>query len=64
MLGDAALFVPPGDEEALAEAIVRALDDEDLRARLVVAGGDRAGRYSWERCGAGLAELYRRAASS
>jgi len=64
VLGDAALFVPPGDDDALAEAIVRALDDDDLRARLVVAGRDRAGRYSWERCGAGLAELYRRAASS
>jgi glycosyltransferase involved in cell wall biosynthesis len=62
VLGDAALLVPPGDEEALAGALVRALDDDDLRARLVAAGTDRALRYSWERCGAGLAELYRRAA--
>jgi glycosyltransferase involved in cell wall biosynthesis len=64
VLDNAALLVPPGDDEALAEAIVRALDDDDLRARLVVAGRDQAGRYSWERCGAGLAELYRRAAGS
>jgi glycosyltransferase involved in cell wall biosynthesis len=64
VLGDAALLVPPGDEEALAGAIARGLDDEELRARLVAAGKARAGRYSWEQCGSGLAELYRQAAAS
>ena len=61
VLGDAALFVRPGDDEALADALSRALDDDGLRARLVAAGTGQAGRYSWERCGAGLADLYRRA---
>jgi glycosyltransferase involved in cell wall biosynthesis len=42
--GDAAVLVEPGDAEALAEGIRRALGD---RERLVAAGLERAGRFSW-----------------
>lgn len=43
--GDAALLVDPGDDDALADAVLAALDDEDL-AR---AGLARAAEFSWER---------------
>jgi alpha-1,3-rhamnosyl/mannosyltransferase len=42
VVGDAALLVPPGDPEALAEGVRRVAADEALRARLVAAGRVRA----------------------
>lgn len=43
-----ALLVPPGDEPALARAIVRLLDDAALRARLGAAARARAlERHTW-----------------
>jgi GT2 family glycosyltransferase/glycosyltransferase involved in cell wall biosynthesis len=38
VLGDAGLLVPPGDADALADAINRLLDDTELRARCQAAG--------------------------
>lgn len=62
VLGDGALLVAPGDHEALAEALALVLDDEASRAALVGRGRAHAARFSWERCGLGLASLYRAAA--
>jgi glycosyltransferase involved in cell wall biosynthesis len=44
-LGDAALFVPPTDAAAAADA-VRRLEDRALRPRLIDAGRERAARYT------------------
>ena len=46
-LGDAALLVPPSDERAFADAILR-LRDSNLRARMIDAGRARAFKYSWD----------------
>ena len=43
------LLVPPGDTEALADAITRLLGDPDLAARLGAAGRRRAGHFSSRR---------------
>ena len=64
VLGDAALWVAPRDHDALVRALQSCLDDENQRAHLVAAGRSWAGRYSWERCGAGLEALYRDAVAA
>ncbi len=62
VLGDGALLVPPGDHEALAEALALVLEDESFRTALVARGSAHAARFSWERCGGELSALYHRAA--
>lgn len=57
--GPAALLVAPGDAEALAEALVQVLDDEDLRGRLREAGLRRAAAFTWARTAAATAAVYR-----
>jgi len=64
VLGDGALWVEPGDVDALAGALASCLEDDALRDRLVAVGRERSGDYSWERCAAGLASLYYDAAGS
>jgi glycosyltransferase involved in cell wall biosynthesis len=63
VLGDAALLVPPGDPERLAEALDEVLRDPDERERLVSAGRARAARYPWSATGDALMALYRDLAS-
>jgi glycosyltransferase involved in cell wall biosynthesis len=48
-LGDAALSVPPGDPDALADALLRLEREPGLREGLSTAGRHAAGRLSWER---------------
>jgi glycosyltransferase involved in cell wall biosynthesis len=60
--GESALLVPPGDASALATAILRALDDAPLRARLGAAGRDRVlERFTWRNTALGTVEHYRAA---
>jgi glycosyltransferase involved in cell wall biosynthesis len=44
-----ALMTPPGDVTALADALVRVLDDAALRARMGKAGRVRAAAFAWPR---------------
>jgi glycosyltransferase involved in cell wall biosynthesis len=62
-LGDAALRVPPGDADALADALLRIAGDDALRARLGAAARDRAAAYTWERAAAALHALLAEAAA-
>jgi glycosyltransferase involved in cell wall biosynthesis len=63
-LGDAALRVAPGDEDALAEAMLQIASDDALRARLGAAAQQRAAAYTWERSAAALHALLAGAASA
>lgn len=55
---DAALFVPPRDEEAFAAAVGRLLSDEDLRAEYAVAARNRARAFGLEAFVDDMANLY------
>jgi glycosyltransferase involved in cell wall biosynthesis len=63
VLGDAALLVAAGDDEALAHGLERVLDDEGLRAQLRTAGRTRVRSLSWQACAEGLTALYARAST-
>jgi phosphatidylinositol alpha-mannosyltransferase len=52
--GQDALLVPPGDAPALAKALEEVLGDDELAARLVASGHERAAQFSMDR----LAERY------
>jgi glycosyltransferase involved in cell wall biosynthesis len=47
VLGDGALYVPPGDVDALAGALLALASDPGLRARLLDAGRARIAPLSW-----------------
>jgi glycosyltransferase involved in cell wall biosynthesis len=58
--GDTGLLVPPDDPGALALAIARLLDDDELRRRLGTAGRRRVlGRFTWPVTAAETAAEYR-----
>ncbi len=63
VVGDAAVLVPPGDVEALAEALAAVLGDEGRAEDLRRRGRERVGEFSWDRTVAGLVRLYQDAAS-
>lgn len=53
-LGGAALTVPVGDEDALADALLRIERDQALRERIAAAAGAAAAALTWERTAAGI----------
>lgn len=62
VLGEAALTVEPGDAEGFARELLRALDDDALRAHLRTQGLDRAASYTWTRTAEATVAAYRAAA--
>jgi glycosyltransferase involved in cell wall biosynthesis len=61
-VGDAALLVAPGDSEALADALHRALDPAQ-GAQLAHLGPAQAAPYTWETAARAHLDVYRRAAA-
>lgn len=56
--GDAALLIPPGDVDALAAALSRLVEDEQLGSRLRRVGPERASAFTWERTAALTVRAY------
>jgi glycosyltransferase involved in cell wall biosynthesis len=53
------LLVPPDDEEAMADALVRMVDDDDARARMGNTAYERSrSRYSWPALAERVAAVY------
>jgi len=61
--GDAALLVD-NDPRALADVLIRALEDESLGERLRSAGLARSSSFTWEKAGESLRDIYRECASA
>ncbi len=64
VLGDAARLVPPGDTDALGDALSSLLDDPGQRLELSRRGLERAAGYTWEACADGIVALYREAVAA
>ena len=60
--GDAALYFPPGDVDALEAQLRRVVSDPALRAELATRGRARAAEFRWDTAGARTLEVLRRAA--
>jgi glycosyltransferase involved in cell wall biosynthesis len=60
--GDAALTVPPGSPEALANALERVLATPDLQEHLSRSGLERAGQFRWRDAVHRMMDIYRLAA--
>ncbi|MGI8855764.1 MAG: glycosyltransferase [Thermomicrobiales bacterium] len=56
--GEVALFVPPDDSDALAEAVRRVIDDSALAARLRAGAAAYAARFSWSAIAAQTLAVY------
>ena len=52
--GDAALLVDPLDVDALAQAMLRLIQDADLRRTLTERGYVQARKFSWQACASGV----------
>ena len=57
--GQEGLLVPPGDDDALADAVARVLDDDALAHRLASAARARARVFSWDAITARIEDAYR-----
>ena len=60
--GPAGLLGDADDADALAANLATAAFDSDVRARLTAAAATQLATFSWQRCAADLAALYRRLA--
>jgi len=56
--GEAALKVPPGDVDAMVDALSELLANEKLRTTLTTAGLDRARQFTWTGAAQGMLDLY------
>jgi glycosyltransferase involved in cell wall biosynthesis len=59
VVGECAILVNPSDPTSIADGIVRAIDDAELRHRLSQGGPERAKRFSWERMAEETLAVYR-----
>ncbi|MBX5441749.1 MAG: glycosyltransferase [Solirubrobacteraceae bacterium] len=63
-LGDGAVRFPPGDAEALADALLRVAGDPALRAAVVAAGRRAIAPLTWEACADGIRAAIERAVAA
>jgi glycosyltransferase involved in cell wall biosynthesis len=57
--GDAAAYFEPGRADQLADLISEILGDSALRTRMVAAGLERAGQFTWATAAERTADVYR-----
>jgi glycosyltransferase involved in cell wall biosynthesis len=59
IVGEAGILVPPGDRQALAQAIREVLSDPDRQRRLGTLGRQQASHFTWERTARQTLQVYR-----
>jgi alpha-1,3-rhamnosyl/mannosyltransferase len=59
--GDAALYVDPLDPRDIAEKVVRAVEDKDLRREVIPQGLARAHEFTWRRTAEMTLQVYQEA---
>jgi glycosyltransferase involved in cell wall biosynthesis len=62
VVGDAALLVDPYDIEALAQAMLTVLEDDDLKRQMSKRGITQARKFSWQKAGDELLAVCREVA--
>ncbi len=62
--GASGLLVPSGDPGALARAVIRLIDDPELRTRLAAGARAAAARFSWDQLAPSAESAYRLAMGS
>ena len=58
-MGEAGLLVDPDDPDDIAQALVRALTDEPLRAQMREKGLAQAACFTWEKAARETLAVYR-----
>lgn len=64
VVGDAGILVDPRDTDAIAEGMLRVLQDEALRTELALRGPARASRFTWQRMATETLAVYRAVGSA
>jgi glycosyltransferase involved in cell wall biosynthesis len=59
--GEAALYVDPHDPQDIAEKVLRAVEDPELRRSMIQRGLERAREFSWQRVASATLEVYNEA---
>lgn len=59
VVGEAGIMLDPHDEDALCEAMQRIYSNEELRTEFSRLGLARAKEFSWQRCAAEYAEIFK-----
>jgi glycosyltransferase involved in cell wall biosynthesis len=63
VVGDAGIMIDPTDEDALCQAMLDLLNDQELRASLSQKGLARASQFSWSKCAADTVAIYKQVLS-
>ncbi|MGB7589964.1 MAG: glycosyltransferase family 1 protein, partial [Terriglobia bacterium] len=61
--GEAALYVDPHDPQDIADKVLRAVEDPELRRRMIQQGLERAQEFSWRRAAEATLKVYNEALS-
>jgi len=62
--GEAALYVDPHDPQDIAEKVRRAVEDSELRGKMIQQGLERAREFSWRRVAEATLKVYDEALST
>jgi len=61
ILGDAALYFDPSDENDMFKQILLIISNKNMREQLAKKGSEQAKKYSWQRCARETLEIYLKA---